>query len=237
MLFWSFPTPALQQLMDFAINSNMSFARHHLETEKPTLASVTIDNSESLGSGIAKTAYRAILDVPIATSDGLGSTPREDVVTKAYWTETADNLPLKQPFDKEVPFLAGEANALVYAVALLRDATDAIEHARVEKPPPPSLIFPEKIRYVRCGMLMSKKEAKKNKTCLLVEERIPSGKWHKYVHNAQQAPHSSLDSEARDLAEYLCFVQHIQWWKTRGLAFISDFQGELNASFAEPHRS
>ena len=51
----------------------------------------------------------------------------------------------------------------------------------------------------------------------LIEEVIPSalGDFTKYVHNVDATPQlPSFGGPAYEIAEFLCFVQHIQYWKT-----------------------
>ena len=62
----------------------------------------------------------------------------------------------------------------------------------------------------------------------LIEEVIPSALGHftKYVHNMDATPQlPSFGGPAYEIAEFLCFVQHLQYWKTDALVYISDFQG------------
>ena len=62
----------------------------------------------------------------------------------------------------------------------------------------------------------------------LIEELIPSalGDFVKYVHNVDPTPQlPSFAGPAYEIAEFLCFVQHVQYWKTDAMVYISDFQG------------
>lgn len=58
----------------------------------------------------------------------------------------------------------------------------------------------------------------------MVEEKI-NGSWQKYLHNGSARIPSHLSEKDTILAEFLAFTQHVQYLRTNGLAFISDYQG------------
>lgn len=63
---------------------------------------------------------------------------------------------------------------------------------------------------------------------MIVEQYINSvkeGPFRKFILNDRAVPIVAEGGPDYNLAEFLCFVQHIQWEKTGGLAFVSDFQG------------
>ncbi|KAJ7599463.1 hypothetical protein C8J56DRAFT_719911, partial [Mycena floridula] len=58
----------------------------------------------------------------------------------------------------------------------------------------------------------------------LLEERI-SKTFYKYMGNGTAAlPEYFVSKEVRKTAEFLAFTQHIQYFKTNGLAFVCDYQ-------------
>lgn len=62
----------------------------------------------------------------------------------------------------------------------------------------------------------------------LVEELIPDAKsCVKFIHNGTCRPLPHLDDPAYEIAEFLAFTQHIQYIKTGGMAYISDYQGKF----------
>ena len=98
------------------------------------------------------------------------------------------------------------------------------------------------MQYVQCGLAISRPEghcdpghAGSHTTCL-IEEYIntdkTSGKnWFvKYLNNSSARPRQFEDPRQTLCAEFLSFTQHVQFWKTEGLAFVSDFQGKQNKS-------
>jgi hypothetical protein len=66
----------------------------------------------------------------------------------------------------------------------------------------------------------------------LVEEVIDKGAdemFVKYIGNGSVKPFDFLPGKAADRAQFLAFAQHVQYMKTKSLAFIRDFQGKFLA--------
>lgn len=67
----------------------------------------------------------------------------------------------------------------------------------------------------------------------LVEESIgggTEGKFRKYMSNVLTQSFAFQDEEDQNTADFLKFSQHVQYWKTKGLAFVSDYQGESTST-------
>lgn len=63
----------------------------------------------------------------------------------------------------------------------------------------------------------------------MVEEVIDEavdGAFVKYIGNGSVKPLDFLSGTAAYLAQFLSFSQHVRYVKTKGLAFIGDFQGK-----------
>lgn len=62
----------------------------------------------------------------------------------------------------------------------------------------------------------------------LLEEVVgeKEGPFRKYLNNVSTVPVSFVDKENDECAQFLAFVQHVQYFKTRKRAFISDYQGK-----------
>ena len=58
----------------------------------------------------------------------------------------------------------------------------------------------------------------------LLEERIP-GQFVKYVLNNSLEPMDKLSAESRNIALFLCSMQHLQYFLTDGKVILSDYQG------------
>ncbi|KAG1754165.1 hypothetical protein EDB19DRAFT_1823558 [Suillus lakei] len=74
--------------------------------------------------------------------------------------------------------------------------------------------------YVKAGMF----------SAVYLLERVTSGTpndqtFTKFIHNKDYGPSLDEDEYGYDLAVFLSFTQHVQYEKTEGLAFISDYQG------------
>jgi hypothetical protein len=50
--------------------------------------------------------------------------------------------------------------------------------------------------------------------------------WVKYVHNGTARLRTFAEDSQRHRAEFLTFTQHVQWTATKGMIFISDYQGQ-----------
>ncbi|KAG1741929.1 hypothetical protein EDB19DRAFT_1907705 [Suillus lakei] len=72
----------------------------------------------------------------------------------------------------------------------------------------------------------SKSSASSAHAVYLVEELIPGRKdeFLKYIHNMDSNPLLDESNHWYDLALFFAFTQHVQYVKTRGLVFISDYQ-------------
>src|ERR1700761_7102437 len=66
---------------------------------------------------------------------------------------------------------------------------------------------------------------------LLVEELIDGHRdnFRKFIANRSAKPLASVLAEAElvHVAEFLSFTQHVQYWKTKGMVYLSDLQGVL----------
>jgi hypothetical protein len=88
----------------------------------------------------------------------------------------------------------------------------------------PSFTIPE-MRFVKSALAV----VDPTHETYLVEEVIDGavdGAFMKYIGNGSVKPLDFLSSDAAYRAEFLSFSQHIQYIKTKGFAFIGDFQGK-----------
>ncbi|KAG1847348.1 hypothetical protein DFJ58DRAFT_843236 [Suillus subalutaceus] len=185
---------------------------------------VTIDTSPEgrIGIGGFKTAHTGWLTLMLPPTSGLGSRARHDVV-------------VKRPFEKdESAKLFREANVLYWAKALLGLVYDVIDRAVAGASEPVPFDIP-RVRFVEAGLALSyyqdsSKPALKvasARACFLLEEVI-NGRdddFVKYIHNMDPNPLLDPDEPGYDFALFLAFTQHVQYVKTGGLVFISDYQG------------
>lgn len=64
----------------------------------------------------------------------------------------------------------------------------------------------------------------------LLEEVIGEGQGHfrKYVNNVSAVPVPFGNGDDEERALFLAFAQHVQYFKMKKLAFVSNYQGEKN---------
>jgi len=52
------------------------------------------------------------------------------------------------------------------------------------------------------------------------------GSFRKYLNNVSAVPLSFNHNEDMEQAQFLAFMQHVQYYKMKKLAFVSDYQGK-----------
>lgn len=199
-------------------------------------------------------AILSILNAP-SSSSGLGRKPNEPVVAKRFYIAndmarkilaragtgvvSKEAKITRYSFEDERRMVEAEANLLYWADSLMSLANSWIEAQIAQRTnigDPCPLNIP-RLRFVRGGVASVQggyhtaelgKLFYQPNTTYLIEEVIPSalGDFTKYVHNVDPTPQlPSFGGPSYEIAEFLCFVQHIQYWKTEAMVYISDFQG------------
>lgn len=165
--------------------------------------------------GAFKVAIKAKIDPPVA---GLGG--KSNICAKQFFFKSKEKK-LVQDGKKQAELLAPEVICLTWAVSLLAQVHIFVtEQLRTRGVPP----FPiPSMRFVRAAYAV---EVGGDGDVFLLEELI-EGKFTKLINNASAdiSDASFISLEDADRAEYLSFAQHVMFWKTKGLAFVSDFQG------------
>ncbi|KAJ7617635.1 hypothetical protein DFH06DRAFT_1012350, partial [Mycena polygramma] len=92
-----------------------------------------------------------------------------------------------------------------------------------------------RLRFVHAGVAVSHEQVTgtnvKNTSSIcrsyLVEEFIDTDtqEFVKYIHNGDAVPLLSHEDPYYDIADFLCFTQHVQYFKSGGAVFLSDYQG------------
>jgi hypothetical protein len=127
---------------------------------------------------------------------------------------------------KQAELLTVELNCIGWASALMLCVYEFID----KKGQTPPFDIPQ-MRYVDYGLAISKMD---HCSAFLLEEfieapveRIQNGAkgFVKYLNNNSAQPRSFSDRKLAHRAEFLSFAQHVQFWQTDGLAFVSDLQG------------
>lgn len=144
-------------------------------------------------------------------------------------------------FADEQHAVSGEAKLLVWANALLTFTYafifNYLDHNDVQVPPGIDdfrATIPS-FRFVQAGVAVALKPLEigaagtlsSQRATYLLEEMLPGGQsdFVKYMNNAQATSILEPDDPDYHLAEFLMFVQHVQYEITHGTAYLSDFQG------------
>ncbi|KIO02087.1 hypothetical protein M404DRAFT_53950, partial [Pisolithus tinctorius Marx 270] len=129
-----------------------------------------------------------------------------------------------------------EANTLYWAKALLTMTYNFIDGMITSVDFPPPFEIP-RLHFVEAGLALAHSQFMKGPVrpkygstlcgVYLLEEKIKGGSaaFTKYIHNMDCGPSLTTDMDGFDIAEFLAFMQHVQYSKTGGLVIISDYQG------------
>ena len=121
--------------------------------------------------------------------------------------------------------LTTELNCMGWGSALMCSVYEFMAGWRAELGSPTFEIL--EMRFVQCGLAL---DTTNEHMAFLLEEFIDSekanGSWFvKYLNNNSAKPRVFSNMAQTLRAEFLSFAQHVQFWRTNGLAFVSDFQG------------
>jgi len=245
--FYPIPTRSLDELIDMK-------AAFNIKEAELFSGGIRFDSSTAsmIGVGAFKTAQLAQLMLSPLRQSGIGSLSNHDIVLKRPYIEQVSNP--EPPFDRyilkdESNLLYREANVLYWAKALLKMTYDFIDCAINNASAPPPFDIP-RLCFIDAGLVLAyssvtvitssntnrtaqpvKPGGSAVNTMYLAEEFIltPSGKgFKKYIHNGDAVPCDLFDTEADKMAEFLAFTQHVQYTKTDGQVYISDYQGMLS---------
>ena len=148
------------------------------------------------------------------------------------------------PHDGEKQFqsLAMEVSCLVWAQALLDMVYDFVDEQNDDSEILPFSI--PRFRFVKAALAVSiappsTSSAVAKKTSFLLEEVInldAEGPFRKYLNNISPELLMMDTKEDEERAKFLAFSQHVQYWKTKQQAFVSDYQGKQTATLRTTFR-
>lgn len=123
---------------------------------------------------------------------------------------------------------------IVWAHGLLKLVYEFIDHqvgSRLFNTTLPFVI--PQMRFVQAALAVDQAADAEQQTYLLEEVVDPTveGRFRKYINNNSAGPLSFASSEDTNRADFLAFSQHVQYWKTKKLVFVSDYQGKSNHTF------
>jgi len=249
--FYPIPTCNLDEL----IGTKAAF---DIRTAELFSGNIRLDLSTNaiIGVGAFKTAQLAQLTLSPLRCSGIGSSANHNIVLKRPYVDDNYVKPSQPPFTRyvlkdESNLLYREANVLYWAKALLKMTYEFIDCAVEDADAPPPFEVP-RLRFVDAGLMLAYsvvtvvdadgtgQPAKPSGTVsmmYLAEEFIPisSGEdFVKYIHNGDAIPCDLFDPKADEIAEFLAFTQHVQYIKTSGQVYISDYQGTSYQPFEYP---
>ncbi|TEB21115.1 hypothetical protein FA13DRAFT_1604268, partial [Coprinellus micaceus] len=120
-----------------------------------------------------------------------------------------------------------ECNATYFANAFMLLAYDFMSQVEAKKGESPPFKVP-RLRFVKTALCLAHSSAisPSIRFAYMIEEQIQA-KFVKYIHNGEPTPFVPPGDPNYEVAEFLCFTQHVQYIESKGLAFLSDYQGEL----------
>ncbi|KAG1887220.1 hypothetical protein F4604DRAFT_1570992 [Suillus subluteus] len=195
-----------------------------------------------IGIGGFKTAHQGWLTLTVPPRSGLGLRASQKVVVKRPFERVyPQGMPTSSTDYKigryaplnELAKLFREANILYWAKALLGLVYNFIDRAIADTSDPPPFNIP-RVRFVEAGLALSYSQGTGKSTlktatipcgAFLLEEIIDGEDFTKFIHNMDPDPLLDPDQDGYDFAQFLAFTQHVQYMKTGGLVFISDYQG------------
>jgi hypothetical protein len=123
----------------------------------------------------------------------------------------------------QITKLSAEINCLRWASALMGIVYDFV-NKHVKMHGPPSFIIP-KMCFVKNALAIVDVTHETYMVEEVIDEAV-DGIFVKYIRNGSVKPYDYLSGTAAHQAGFLAFSQHVQYLKTKGLAFIGDFQGK-----------
>lgn len=200
---------------------------------------------QRIGKGAFKTAHHG-------TILGGGSTVKalqrhlggSAIVVKRPYKEAKGSAVERHLPVVEAGELINECNIIYWANALMRKTREYIDSIDKTKGKPPMTV--PNPRFANAGFCIVNQSSTstdghsyvisarlKHKNAIspsiqrsyMLEELI-DGRFMKFIHNQDPLPAMKPGQAGYDLAQFLCFTQHVQYVLTDKAAFISDYQGE-----------
>ena len=184
-----------------------------------TQATLTYELREPASYGQFKVARPGIITPPV-----FGASSKV-CLKQCFFVHPESRERITYDSARQAEQLTTELNCMGWGSALMASVYDFIASCAGDLGPPPFEV--PQMRFVQCGLAL---DTGNDRTAFLLEEHIDltaaNGSWFvKYINNSSARPRVFSNKEKACRAEFLSFAQHIQFWKTNGLAFVSDFQG------------
>jgi hypothetical protein len=157
-------------------------------------------------------------------TSGIRLGPSAQVCIKDCWYECKTSG-ARLSFDSptQVAKLSLEMNCLRWASALMGLVYDFIAEQTRHLGNPPFEI--PKMHFVNAALAVA--ETSSHDTYMIEEviDEVTDGEFVKYIGNSSAVPFTHFRLDVAQRADFLAFCQHVQYSKTKGLAFVGDFQG------------
>ena len=176
----------------------------------------------SIQKGAFKTAHPGSISLSSSNNTFPPSLSGNVCIKQHYFLGTAGRIKRYSPLEEQ-SYIHSEVACLDWAKILLDLTYQFIRHTEDEKGGFPGTI--PKLQFVEAAVAGVSGGTK----FVLVEEWIDTSKepFMKYINNARAVSCISprAPQEIQNIANFLCFAQHVQYQVTKGTLFTSDYQG------------
>jgi hypothetical protein len=147
-------------------------------------------------------------------------------IKQCFYTSPSTSTRVLYDKHSQLTKLSMELNCLRWASALMGLVYNFINEYNATNGRKPSESFPiPDMIFVKSALAISGSD----KEVFLLEEVINEeieGPFIKYIGNGSVKPYDFLEGDEHRRGQFLSFCQHVQFLKTKGLAFVGDFQGK-----------
>jgi hypothetical protein len=153
--------------------------------------------------------------------------PSSQVCIKQCWYECKVSK-ARLTFDSatQAVKLSSEINCLRWASGLM-DLVYAFVQKEISARGEPSFQIPS-MRFVNTALVVADNNARDTYMIEEVIDEATDGSFVKYIGNSSARPLIHLDQNITYRAAFLAFSQHVQYMKTKHLAFVGDLQGKYH---------
>ena len=145
-------------------------------------------------------------------------------IKQCFYTSPSTGTRVLYDKHSQLTKLTAELNCLRWESALMGIVYNFINEHETNTGHSPSFLIP-KMDFVKSVLAISETDQE----VFLLEEVINEeveGPFIKYIGNGSVTPYNFLKGDEHRQGEFLSFCQHVQFLKTKGLAFFSNFQGK-----------
>ena len=209
----------LVSLVDLVGNPKLLLEPQRFE---PVIVSLSYSKSAPPFVGGFKIAYPGYTNTPLFKESST-----KVCLKQCYYMNPGSSTRKIYENGHQAELLTMDLNCIGWAAALMTCVYDFMDEKEPTLGQPPFDV--PQMHYVQAGLAVSKTDDPA-KAAFLIEEYIEadasSKEWFvKYLNNNSAKARIFTDEEKSIRAEFLSFAQHVQFWRTEGLAFVSDLQG------------